>query len=96
MKKHIPNAITLLNLLCGCFAIFFAFRGSPGISVWFIIIAGVFDFMDGMFARMLNAYSELGKQLDSLADIVSFGLAPSAVIFCMIEHSYIASNPGFS
>ena len=96
MTKHIPNTITLLNLLCGCFAVFFAFRGSPGFSVWLIIFAGIFDFMDGMLARMLNAYSELGKQLDSLADVVSFGLAPSAIVFCMIEQTYIASEPGFS
>jgi len=83
MKKHIPNFITSLNLFCGCIAIALAFAGYQflWISSLFIILAAVFDFLDGLAARLLKAYSEIGKQLDSLADMVSFGVAPSVIAF---------------
>jgi CDP-diacylglycerol--serine O-phosphatidyltransferase len=88
MKKHIPNFITCLNLICGCFAVFFGFKaimdGNFSLPFYFILAAAVFDFLDGMMARLLNAYSETGKQLDSLADMVSFGLAPGAVVVALI------------
>ncbi len=87
MKKHIPNFITSLNLLSGCIAIAMAFAGYKflWIASLFIIIAAVFDFFDGLTARLLKAYSEIGKQLDSLADMVSFGIAPSVIAFQLLN-----------
>jgi CDP-diacylglycerol---serine O-phosphatidyltransferase len=81
MKKHIPNAITCLNLLSGCIGIVFAFQGKPEYSAYAIFIAAIFDFADGLVARALKAYSEIGKELDSLADMVSFGVLPSVIIY---------------
>lgn len=82
----IPNFITLLNLFAGCAAIVFALRFDDiQISFYFIALAAIFDFLDGMAARLLKSYSEVGKQLDSLADLVSFGVAPSAVLFSMCQ-----------
>ncbi len=87
IKRNIPNFLTLCNLLCGCVAIVYAFKGNLIFSAYLVGIAGVFDFMDGMAARILKAYSEIGKQLDSLADMVSFGVLPGAVMFNMIQHA---------
>lgn len=87
MKKHIPNTITLLNLLSGCMAIVYAMQGNIIITYAFIAAALLFDFMDGLAARLLHAYSDLGKELDSLADLVSFGVAPAFLI-----HHYIMMN----
>lgn len=81
MKKHIPNCITLLNLLCGSCACILAMWQQYYPAFLFIIASAAFDFLDGFFARLLNAYSETGKQLDSLSDLVSFGLAPSLMLF---------------
>lgn len=80
MKKHIPNAITCCNLLCGVLAIVAAFQtGLLVLSLLFVLMAAVFDFFDGFAARALKAYSPIGKELDSLADMVSFGVAPAIV-----------------
>lgn len=79
--KHIPNTITSLNLLSGCFAVIFAFAGDFKAALIMIIASAVFDFCDGFAARLLKAYSPMGKELDSLADMVSFGLAPSVIMF---------------
>ena len=87
MKKHLPNAITCLNLLSGCVGIVFAFRGELIVAGYAILIAAIFDFMDGMLARLLNAYSEIGRELDSLADIVSFGVLPSVIIYQLFVQS---------
>lgn len=87
IKKHIPNTITSLNLLSGCISIALAFEGYILGAVYMIFVAAIFDFMDGMFARLLNAYSVVGKELDSLADLVSFGVAPSVIIFHMMKIS---------
>lgn len=87
MKKNIPNFITLLNLLSGIFSIIAVVSDHLDWAVFFIIIAALFDFLDGTFARLLNARSELGKQLDSLADLVSFGLAPGFIMFALIDVS---------
>ena len=84
MKKHIPNSITLLNLIAGCIAIIMVFSGKAWLAGWFVIIAAVLDFIDGFMARMLNAKSELGNMLDSLADVVSFGVAPGLISYRMI------------
>lgn len=81
MKKHIPNLFTSLNVFSGCIACVMAFNGEYFWVVFFVILSAIFDFLDGFMARLLNAYSPMGKELDSLADMVSFGLAPSLVVF---------------
>ena len=85
MKKYIPNFITILNLLSGLISITLILEGKFVMAGVFIILAAVFDFLDGMAARLLDARSELGKQLDSLADVVSFEVAPKILIFQMIS-----------
>jgi CDP-diacylglycerol---serine O-phosphatidyltransferase len=92
----IPNIITLLNLLSGCIAVVLAFQDKLVTASILIFIAGIFDFLDGMAARLLKAYSELGKQLDSLADIVSFGIAPSSILFGIYLIGFKNSNPDFN
>jgi len=81
MKKHIPNLLTLCNLLSGCAGVLFAVRGNFSAVLIFLIASEVFDFFDGFSARALKAYSEIGKELDSLADLVSFGLVPSICLY---------------
>lgn len=81
MKKHIPNTITCCNLISGCVATYWAFWSLWDLALLFIIIGAVFDFFDGMSARLLGVSSPIGKELDSLADDITFGLAPSAIIF---------------
>lgn len=81
MKKHIPNAITCLNLLSGCLGIVYAFQDNLIYASYAIAIAAIFDFFDGMFARLLKSYSVIGKELDSLADMVSFGVLPSVIVY---------------
>lgn len=81
MKKHLPNAVTCLNLFSGCLGIVFAFQGNLQWAGYAIVIAAILDFFDGMLARMLKAYSAIGKELDSLADVVSFGVLPSVIIY---------------
>lgn len=94
IRNNIPNAITSLNLLCGCLAVVMAFHcynpmcgtSLPGYQCAFILIAlaAVADFFDGFTARLLHAVSGIGKELDSLADLVSFGLAPAMVLYNMM------------
>lgn len=81
MKKHIPNMITCCNLISGCIATYWAFCGVWDVALLFIVIGAVFDFFDGMSARLLGVSSPIGKELDSLADDITFGFAPSAIIF---------------
>lgn len=92
MKKHIPNSITCCNLISGCIATGFAFAGNIKVALLFIIIGAVFDFFDGMLARLLNVSSPIGKELDSLADVITFGLAPSTIIFSQL---HMMSYPTF-
>lgn len=80
-KKHIPNSITCLNLISGCIATYWAFQGDAQLALLFIVIGAVFDFFDGMVARLLHVSSPIGKELDSLADDITFGFAPSAIVF---------------
>lgn len=87
MKKHIPNFITCLNLFSGCIGTIFAFNGDLKIAAYFVILSGTFDFFDGMVARILNVKSEIGKELDSLADMVSFGFLPGLVLFQLLLQS---------
>lgn len=81
IKKHIPNTITCCNLISGCIATWFAFEGDFSMALLFIVIGAVFDFFDGMMARLLHVSSPIGKELDSLADDITFGFAPSAIVF---------------
>ena len=87
LKKHIPNIITLANLLVGCIAIVHAFHGLIIEACFFVLLAAVLDFLDGFTAKMLGAYSELGKQLDSLADMVSFGLTPAVIYYALLKNA---------
>ncbi|MDH6353774.1 CDP-diacylglycerol--serine O-phosphatidyltransferase [Dysgonomonas sp. PH5-45] len=81
MKKHIPNLLTCLNLFSGCIACVMAFGGEYGLVVVFVLLGCVFDFFDGFAARLLKAPSAIGKELDSLADMVTSGMAPSLMVF---------------
>lgn len=81
IKKHIPNSLTCCNLMCGCMATGAAFYGNYRWAIVMIIVGAVFDFFDGMVARLLHVSSPIGKELDSLADVVTFGVAPSAILF---------------
>lgn len=101
MKKpiyhHLPNTITMLSLVSGCTAIIFSF--DPVLvhfAPWMVVFSALFDFMDGFTARMLKAYSELGKQLDSLADAVSFGVAPAMIAFQIIRQIILTQDASFS
>ena len=93
IKKSIPSAITLLNLLAGCMAILMSFH-DVALGGLLIMLAGIFDFFDGLAARLLNAYSDIGKELDSLADIVSFGVAPSFILYQLLNMSLFAGDFG--
>lgn len=86
MKKHIPNTITSLNLFSGCIAIIMGIQGAFIWVVFWVILAAIFDFFDGMSARLLNSYSDIGKELDSLADVVSFGVAPAIAVFILLSN----------
>ncbi len=81
IKNHIPNTITCCNLISGCIATFWAFQGRCDLALLFIVIGAVFDFFDGMSARLLGVSSPIGKELDSLADCITFGFAPSAIVY---------------
>lgn len=85
ITRHIPNTLTCLNLFSGCVAAVMAFLSRYDMALLFIIVGAVFDFFDGMAARALHAYSNIGKDLDSLADDISFGLAPSVVVFSLLR-----------
>ena len=92
MKKIIPNTITCLNLFTGCVAIFAAFQDSLAFAALLVYLAAIFDFLDGMLARLLHAYSEIGKQLDSLADMVSFGVLPGVILFKLMQKAIRSSE----
>lgn len=81
VKKHLPNAITCANLFSGCIGIVFAFQDNLLVASYAIFLAAIFDFFDGFASRVLNSYSFIGKDLDSLADMVSFGFLPSAILY---------------
>ena len=85
MKKHIPNALTSANLFCGCLGILSAVKGDLSLAAWLTVAAAVFDFFDGFDARALKVKSDIGKELDSLADCVTFGVLPAFVLFKMLE-----------
>lgn len=87
MKRHLPNFLTCCNLICGCLGIVFVLenRGIP--AAYLVWLAGIFDFFDGFAARILKVSSPIGKELDSLADVVSFGVLPSLVMYKLITAS---------
>ena len=85
--KHIPNFITSFNIFSGCVGVYFAFQGNYSAAFLCIMLAAVFDFLDGFAARLLKAYSEIGKQLDSLADMISFGFLPGTLVFSVLSVS---------
>ncbi|MEI8049140.1 MAG: CDP-diacylglycerol--serine O-phosphatidyltransferase [Bacteroidota bacterium] len=89
MKKHIPNFITTLNLFSGCIGILIAlqYRNHIDYAAYFILLSAFFDFLDGMAARVLHVKSEIGKELDSLADVVSFGVLPGVIIYQLMAIS---------
>ena len=85
MKRHIPNTITLCNLMCGCIAVTYAFHSRPMMALLFIVMGAMFDFFDGFAARKLGVSSPLGKELDSLSDLITFGLAPATMVFTLLS-----------
>ena len=85
MKKHIPNLITCLNATSGMAGVLFAFNGELFPAAVCVLAAMVFDFFDGFAARLLNVRSDMGKELDSLADAVSFGVMPAVLAYCLIR-----------
>lgn len=94
--KHIPNTITSMNLLCGVLGILCSFEGQFPLSFCFMLGASVCDFCDGLSARLLKAYSPIGKELDSLADLVSFGVLPALMMCLFIKTDIVADSLGWS
>lgn len=93
LKRHIPNFFTALNIVSGSIAILFALQSDLLWAFYFIVIAAFFDFIDGGVARLLNTQSEVGKQLDSLCDVVSFGVAPGFIMFSLMRNAMGISLP---
>ena len=87
IKKAIPNTLTCLNLFSGCIACIFALGGWFGVTLIFILLSAFFDFFDGLSARALGVSSPIGKELDSLADDISFGLVPSMIVLSLLTRS---------
>lgn len=88
MKKHIPNLLTCLNLFSGCIAVLMALNGNIQAVTICVLASGIFDFFDGMFARLLHVKSPIGKELDSLADMVSFGFLPGTIMFTLLQKAF--------
>lgn len=98
ITRYIPDTITSMNLLCGVLGVIFTFKGRTDIAFLFMLAAAVFDFCDGLAARALDSYSDLGKELDSLSDMVSFGVLPSLMLFetmrvCTFSDSWLCYIP---
>ena len=98
MKKIIPDMITSMTLLCGVIGVVFAFKGRPDIAFILMLAASAADFLDGLAARVLDDYSDMGKELDSLSDLVSFGVLPAVMLYncsrtCMFGESWICWTP---
>ncbi len=93
MRRHLPNAITLLNLFCGACASLCLLYGRLEWAIGLVALGALADLLDGMVARLLKVHSEMGKQLDSLADMVSFGLVPGIILYCLIAASWLGHWP---
>ena len=91
----VPNLLTMLNLICGVVAIYFAFTAEIKTALFLMLFGGLFDFFDGFAARLLKVSGELGKQLDSLADLITFGLLPGVMIFALQRELILEANSGF-
>ncbi len=87
MKRHIPNLITLMNVFCGCVAVVFAVLNQLELAAMFLFLGIIFDFFDGLAARVMDVKSDLGLQLDSLADVITSGLVPGIVMFQLLNMS---------
>lgn len=96
MRQHLPNAVTLLNVILGCCALVCLFNQEFVAAVWFLVAAVAADYADGMLARALNVQSPLGKELDSLADMVSFGVVPAAMLYQMLLLSWDLPTDAFA
>lgn len=92
LKKSLPNGLTCCNLISGCIAVSYALGGDAQTALLFIIIGAVFDFFDGFTARALKVSSSIGKELDSLADDITFGFAPSAIAFMMLKQCAVPDS----
>ena len=92
LKKSLPNGLTCCNLISGCIAVSYALGGDAQTALLFIIIGAVFDFFDGFTARVLKVSSPIGKELDSLADDITFGFAPSAIAFMMLKQCAVPDS----
>ncbi len=95
MRKHIPNAVTLINLFCGCCALVCVFKELFVVAFYFLLLSGFADYIDGMLARILNVKSPVGKELDSLADMVSFGVVPGAIVYVLLTKSPVDAENNF-
>lgn len=93
MKRHIPNSITAANLICGCLAIGAAFQQDFTLALTFMVLGAIFDFFDGFAARLLHVSSPIGKELDSLADVVTFGVAPATMVVQMLFITSVGCSP---
>ena len=93
IKSHIPNTLTCLNLVCGCFSILSALNSNLTLAAVWIVIAAIFDFCDGLSARLLKLTSAIGKELDSLSDVVSFGVAPTMIVYKWLKICYLEMLP---
>lgn len=91
LKAQLPNFLTLLNLLSGVLGILWVLEGQPLYGAYFVILSATFDFFDGFAARLLKVQSELGKELDSLADVVSFGVLPGILLYSLTKSQTEAS-----
>lgn len=89
MKRYVPNFLTCLNLITGSLGCVAVVEGRTDLAIYYVIVAGIFDFFDGFAARLLKVHSAIGKELDSLADVVSFGLLPALFMYKLID----AYNP---
>ena len=92
MIKNIPNAITVLNIISGSFGIIFLLQGNVSNAIYMILISALLDFLDGSAARLMKAYSDIGKTLDSLADMISFGLLPGMIIYVSLSSEEVSSR----
>lgn len=92
VRKFIPNTVTSMNLVCGVIGVVFAFKGRFDIAFPLMLLAAVFDFLDGFAARALDSYSDMGKELDSLCDLVSFGVLPSIMLYSLMKTCSFGEN----
>jgi CDP-diacylglycerol--serine O-phosphatidyltransferase len=95
MRQHIPNFFTLSNLFCGCCSVVLLLNGQPVAAAWFTLGSFLCDYADGMVARALKVASPMGRELDSLADVVSFGVAPAMMLYGLLASIYCPGFPSF-